>query len=200
MITSRSFRDGRAGSETGWGTYLLNPKEPARLGFFRTFAFSNPAWDWRTFDWDRDVADVDRRFAYLNATSPNLQDFKARGGRIVMYTGLADPVVPPADVVAYYDAVSKAMGGLRQTQEFFRFFPVPGMGHCMGGPGPNTFDALGALERWVEQGAAPDSIPASHSANGLVDRARPLCPYPQVAVYSGFGDINDAHNFSCGRP
>ena len=189
-----------AGSETGWGTYLLNPKEPARLGLFRTFAFGNPAWDWRRFDWDRDIADVDRRFAYLNATSPNLQDFKTRGGRIVMYTGLADPVVPPADVVAYYDAVSKAMGGLRQTQEFFRFFPVPGMGHCMGGPGPNTFDALGALERWVEHGAAPDSIPASHSANGLVDRARPLCPYPQEAVYSGFGDINDAHNFSCGRP
>ena len=66
------------------GALIPEPKEPARLGLFRTFAFGNPAWDWRRFNWDRDIADVDRRFAYLNATSPNLQDFKARGGRIVI--------------------------------------------------------------------------------------------------------------------
>jgi feruloyl esterase len=91
------------------------------------------------------------------------------------------------------------MGGLPQTQDFFRFFPRTWDGPRMGGLGRTRSMRSVLLERWVEHGAAPDSIPASHSANGLVDRARPLCPYPQVAVYSGLGDINDAHNFSCGR-
>jgi feruloyl esterase len=74
---------------------------------------------------------------------------------------------------------------------------VPGMAHCRGGEGPNTFDALSALEQWVEKGAVPSQIIASHATNGVVDRTRPLCPYPQVATYKGTGSIDDAASFVC---
>jgi len=123
--------------------------------------------------------------------------FKSRGGKLVMYTGLADPVTSPLDTVGYYEGVAKAMGGVDATQAFFRFFPAPGMAHCGGGAGPNTFDALAAVEAWVERGIAPDSIPASHSTNGQVDRTRPLCAYPAVARYKGAGSVDDAANFAC---
>jgi feruloyl esterase len=114
-----------------------------------------------------------------------------------MYTGWADPVVPPQDTVAYYDAVVKAMGGLQSTREFFRFFLAPGMGHCSGGPGPNQFDHLTALEQWIEKGVAPDKMIASHIVNGKVDRTRPLCLYPQVARWKGTGSTDEAANFTC---
>jgi feruloyl esterase len=74
---------------------------------------------------------------------------------------------------------------------------APGMGHCAGGEGPNEFDTLSAMERWVEQGTPPAQIVASHRTGGRVDRTRPLCPYPQVARYKGSGSIDDATNFSC---
>ncbi len=89
------------------------------------------------------------------------------------------------------------MGGLEKTREFYRFFLAPGMGHCTGGPGPNQFDHLTALEQWVEKGAAPDKMIASHSVNGKVDRTRPLCLYPQVARWKGTGSTDEAANFAC---
>ena len=79
-------------------------------------------------------------------------------------------------------------------------FLIPGMGHCSGGAGTDTFDGMGALEQWVEHGKAPNSIPASKVANGQVVRTRPLCPYPQVARYSGQGSTDEAANFSCVAP
>ena len=81
-----------------------------------------------------------------------------------------------------------------------RLFMVPGMNHCGGGPGPNTFDAVTALSNWVEQKQPPDTILGSHMTNGIVDLTRPLCPYPQVAQYSGQGDVKDASNFGCRIP
>jgi feruloyl esterase len=149
------------GSESGWGPYILDPKEPVRLGLFRDFAFGDPAWDWRTFDWDRDVRFIETRLPYLSAMSTDLSSFKSRGGKLLMYTGWADPVVPPADVASYYDAVVQAMGGLRKTRDFFRFFGVPGMGHCGGGYGPEMVDPMSALEAWVEHGQAPEQITAA---------------------------------------
>jgi len=96
-----------------------------------------------------------------------------------------------------YGAVAKANGGLERTRDFYRFFIAPGMGHCSGGPGPNQFDALTALEQWVEKGAAPEKLIASHSTNGKIDRTRPLCLYPQVARYKGTGGSDEAANFTC---
>jgi feruloyl esterase len=186
------------GSEQGWRAYITEPREPVRVGLFRYFVFHDPAWDWRTFDWDKDVAYVESQVPYLSATSRDLSAFKNRGGKLIMYTGLADPVVPPEDTINYYEAVTKAVGSLAETQKFFRFFPAPGMGHCGSGAGPNTFDALGALEAWVEQGRAPSKLVASHSTAGRVDRTRPLCPYPQVAKYLGANSIDDEASFVCG--
>jgi feruloyl esterase len=85
-------------------------------------------------------------------------------------------------------------------EDFARLFMVPGMQHCSGGPGPDTFDSLGALEQWVEHHKAPEKMIASHLTNGVVDRTRPLCVYPQVAQYKGKGDTNDAKNFACVNP
>jgi feruloyl esterase len=185
------------GSEAGWGTYITNPKEPVRISLFRDWVFQAPAWDPRSFDWDKDVATVNAKYPFLNAMSTDYGAFRARGGKLIMYTGTADPVVSPLDTFAYYDSVVKAAGGIGAAQSFYRFFPVPGMAHCGGGAGPNTFDALAAITAWVEQKQAPDSIAASHATNGVADRTRPLCAYPAVARYKGNGSIDDATNFSC---
>jgi feruloyl esterase len=159
--------------------------------------FKNPSWDPRAFDWDKDVATVNAAYPVLNAMSTDYSAFKARGGKLIMYTGLADPVTSPLDTIAYYESVVKAAGGAEAAKTFFRFFPAPGMAHCGGGAGPNTFDALSALDAWVEHGTAPESIPASHSSNGTIDRTRPLCAYPAVARYKGTGSIDEAANFTC---
>ena len=85
-------------------------------------------------------------------------------------------------------------------QSFYRLFMAPGMAHCGGGPGPNTFDMQAALEQWVERGTAPARIIATRAVSGVVDRIRPLCPYPQLASYKGSGDTNDAASFVCKTP
>jgi feruloyl esterase len=188
------------GSEQGWTQYLTGPREPVRIGFFRSIAFQNPSWDGRSFDWDRDIAFVLRHDNVMSAVSRDLRPFKARQGKVLMYTGWADPVVPPMDVVNYYENVAKTMGGMAATQSFFRFFPVPGMGHCNGGAGPSSFDALGALEEWVEKGVAPSQILATHSTGGTVDRTRPLCAHPAVIKYRGTGDPDAATSYTCAAP
>jgi len=181
----------------GWRAYVMDPTEPMRVGLFRYFLFHDPNWDWRTIDWDRDVAYAEQKLPFMQAVDRDLTPFKKRGGKLLMYTGWADPVVPPQDTAAYYDGVVKTMGGLERTRDFFRFFAAPGMGHCAGGPGPNQFDTLAALEQWVEKGVAPDKLIASHVTNGKVDRTRPLCPYPMVARWKGTGSTDEAANFSC---
>ena len=185
------------GTETSWTTYFVDPAEARRNEFWRLWVFSDPNWDWRTFDFDRDLAFADTKMAMVNANDANLKPFKARNGKLVMYHGWADSDVPPEDGVRYYESVQQAMGGPENTSDFFRLFMVPGMGHCGGGPGPNTFDAVAALDQWVDQGKAPEKIVASHLANGVADRTRPLCPYPQIAKWTGAGSIDDAANFVC---
>jgi feruloyl esterase len=180
-----------------WRQYVMDPPEPMRIGFFRYFLFHDPNWDYHTIDWDRDLAYAEQKLPFMAAVDRDLSPFKKRGGKLLMYTGWADPVVPPQDTVAYYDAVVKAMGGLEKTRDFYRFFLAPGMGHCGGGPGPNQFDMLTALEQWVEKGVAPDRIVATHSTNARVDRTRPLCMYPLVARWKGSGSTDEAVNFAC---
>ena len=183
-----------------WRQYILSPKEPSRVGVFRYFLFHDPNWSARTLDYDRDLAYAEQRIPHLAAVERDLSPFKKAGGKLIMYAGWMDPVVPPQDNVAYYEGVAKAMGGYDKTRDFFRLFVAPGMGHCSGGPGPNQFDALAALEQWVEKGVAPDMLLATHSTGGKVDRTRPLCPYPQIARYKGAGSIDDAANFACVTP
>jgi feruloyl esterase len=184
----------------GWRQYLTTPREPSRIGVFRHFLFHDASWKLSLLDYDRDLAFAESQIPHLAAVDKDLSPFKKSGGKLIMYAGWMDPVVPPQDNAAYYESVARRMGGYDKTRDFFRFFTAPGMGHCSGGPGPNQFDALTALEQWVEKGNAPDSLLATRSTGGKVDRTRPLCPYPQVARYKGAGSIDDAANFACVAP
>jgi feruloyl esterase len=119
---------------------------------------------------------------------------------MILYHGWSDQAIAPGNSVNYYESVVRAMGGAQKTQEFLRLFMVTGMTHCQGGAGPNTFDALTALERWRENGTAPDHLVAAHFTSNVIDNSRPLCPYPQVAQYKGSGNTTDAGNYTCANP
>ena len=200
----------------GWSLYWADPRDarqPARVNFWRVWAFDDPRWSWWTFDFGRDMARVDDRLAgTVNAMSPDLERFRARGGRLLQYHGLADPVVPFLDSISYAErvvALRAERGGLSpgaaraEAGSFHRLFLVPGMEHCRGGLGPDRFDALPDLVRWVEEGVAPERIVAAHVVGERATFSRPLCPFPQQARYRGEGDPNDAASFECradGRP
>jgi feruloyl esterase len=184
------------GSELGWTT--MGSAQPFVLGtqMFEFMVFKNPQFDYKSVDFDRDMAIVDTlEQGNVNAKQTDLSAFVARGGKMIQYHGWADPQISPSSSVEYYDAALKANKG--RLQDNYRLFMVPGMNHCGGGDGPASFDMLTALEQWVENKKAPDTIPAAHLANGKPDRTRILCPHPQVATYKGAGDPNDASSFVC---
>jgi feruloyl esterase len=181
------------GSELGWATFA--GPQPLSIGFdyFKYVVFENPNWDFRALNFDSDIVrarklDADR----INATDPDLAAFRKHGGKLIQYHGWSDPQIPPASSVAYYQSVLKKMGNT--VPDFYRLFMVPGMAHCGGGQGVNDFDALGAIEQWVEHKQAPAQIAASQKGG---HRTRPLCPYPQVSRYIGTGNPDDAANFTC---
>ena len=187
------------GSERGWA-FMAGGREPSEIGMaeFRDIVYHDPNWDWRTFDFDQGVAlaeKVDRNI--ITANDPNLKRFFSRGGKLLMYHGWTDPLIAPENSINYYTSVLDKMGGASKTGSSIRLFMVPGMDHCGGGEGPNSFDSVGAMEQWVERANPPTRIVASHSAGGRVDRTRPLCAYPQVARYQGSGSLDDAANFVC---
>lgn len=152
------------------------------------------------------------------ATTGDLSKFRDRGGKMIIYQGWADPIVPPLQTIAFYNRLSDAAGGAQSAQEFARLFLVPGFGHCFGGSGPNRFDSAGfgglgppsndaghdvftALSHWVEDGVAPSQVIATKlvkddPSKGIAMQ-RPLCPYPSKAWYKGEGDPNQAENFAC---
>lgn len=196
-------RGSEAFGESGiqsWRQYITDAKEPSRGGVFKYWLFNDPNWDMRTLDFDRDFDYMNAQLPHMHAVDRDLTPFKKAGGKMISYAGWMDPVVPPQDTAAYYEGVAKVMGGYDKTRDFYRLFIAPGMGHCAGGPGPNTFDMVTALENWVEKGIAPDTITATHSTAGKVDRTRPLCPYPAVARYTGKGSMDEAANFACVTP
>ncbi|HUC77595.1 MAG TPA: tannase/feruloyl esterase family alpha/beta hydrolase [Vicinamibacterales bacterium] len=181
------------GAELGWAGLVGGPEPTATaIDQYKYIVFKDPNWDWRTFDLDRDVAIADQvDGGTINAVNPHIEPFTSHGGKLLMYHGWADPLVGPGTSITYFNSLSK------DVRNAVRLFMVPGMGHCGGGEGPNTFDMMAAMERWIEQGEPPERIVASHATSGVVDRTRPLCPYPQVATYRGSGSIDEAANFSC---
>jgi feruloyl esterase len=186
------------GSEIGWAS-LLGPK-PMSLAVevYQYLVFQDLNWDFRKFDPDADVAAAAKKVGGLmDSADPNLRPFFGHGGKLIMYHGWADPGIPPRSSVQYYSSVVDTLGAASKTTASIRLFMVPGMAHCRGGDGTDTFDPVAPLDEWVTKGKAPDSIPASHLTRGAVDRTRPLCPYPEVAVYKGNGDTNEAANFAC---
>jgi feruloyl esterase len=187
------------GSELGWRAVAGGPAPfGAANDYFKYVVFRDPNWDWRTFDLDKDSAAADRvDDGTINATRTDLKRFLAHHGKMILYHGWTDTNITPQATVEYFEKLSAEMGGAAETLESVRLFMIPGMNHCGGGEGPNVFSMPTALARWVEDGKAPEQIPASHLSAGKVDRTRPLCPYPQMARYQGTGDPNDAANFSC---
>jgi feruloyl esterase len=195
------------GSGSGWMNVIV-PAAPggasADFGLadntmkYLVFTPPDPDWDFREFDFDRDIPMLEAWGALANAKDPDLSKFRARGGKVIMTYGWADAILQPMMGVNYYERAVEENGP--DTPDFFRLFMVPGMAHCGGGIGPDSHDAVTAIIDWVEAGEAPDAIVASKVVDGEVTRSRPLCPYPQVARYRGQGSIDDAANFSCATP
>jgi feruloyl esterase len=186
------------GSELGWGTF--GGQQPFAIGtqMYQFMVFKDPAWDYKTLNFDTHMAQVDAiENGAINALEPNLKPFASSKGKMILYHGWADPQIPAESSVGYYTRAMEAMGGTNKAKENVRLYMVPGMNHCGGGVGTATFDMVAALEQWVENNKAPESIPASKVTQGKTERTRPLCAYPQVATYKGSGSTDEAANFSC---
>ena len=225
LRTARAIYAGRGrgieghpmGHEEGWRSYLTGslPPVPGSGGrlvfpfstaapaaytftneFLRYFFFNDPTYDLTSFDLIRDAGVLEELRSTLDATDPDLGAFRARGGKLILAHGWADPALDAWGVIDYYARVTERTGAAT-TPDFARLFMLPGMFHCTDGPGPHKFDPLTAIERWVHDGVAPASMVATNPNSG---RSRPLCPYPAIAVYTGVGSIEDAANFTCPAP
>lgn len=213
------FLPGGQSGPAGWSLWIAGAAPGKSLQYaFATqgganLIYQNPSWDFRAYNLDHDVKVADDTMGdRLNAVDPDLNALKNLGGKLILYHGWSDPALPPQATVNYYQSVAAKLGQ-KQTAGFVRLYMVPGMQHCGGGPGPDSFGATPgaaksdplhsmslALENWVEHGSIPGKIIAAKYADGHVVRTRPLCPYPQVARYSGSGNTDDAANFTCAAP
>ncbi len=168
--------------------------------FFNGLALAGepPPIDIFKFNFDTDPARIDKAAVEINATSTDWSGFKKHHGKLLLYTGVSDPVFSAVDLIRYYKQVQQENGGAAETDSFARLFLVPGMNHCAGGPALDEFDTLGAMQSWVEQGKAPESMVASGQA--FPGRTRPLCAYPLITKYRGHGNPEDSASFSCEKP
>jgi Tannase and feruloyl esterase len=213
------YLPGAEEGEGGWGLWITGPAPVKSLmaffgnGFFSGFVYEKHDWDYKTFHVDADLKAANEKTAQaLNATDADLKSFKARGGKLILYHGWNDPAITALNTVNYYDSVLAKMGQ-HDVDSFVRLYMVPGMQHCGGGPGPDSFGAVGdlkfddqqhsmdaSLEQWVEKGTVPSTIIASKFEGQDRTHAkmtRPLCTYPLVAKYKGSGDTNEAASFAC---
>jgi hypothetical protein len=203
----------------GWALWIMGPA-PAKslmaffgLGFYANMVYEDSAWDYKTFTVESGFNAAHEKTAKaLDAGDADLEPFKKRGGKLILYHGWNDPAIPALSTVRYYDQVIAKMGQ-GNADSFLRLYMIPGMQHCDNGPGADSFGQVGqlvfddpqhsvdaALEQWVEKGTEPGTIIASKYAGD--DRqppqmTRPLCAYPQSTKYKGSGDPNDAANFKC---
>ena len=161
----------------------------------RIWGFQNANYDWNTFDLDRDMPIINSKIGFVDAVDPDLSKFKAHGGKLLLYAGWGDTTITPENTVLYYESVLGKMKG--NQGDFVRLFMVPGMAHCRGGDGPNSFDTIGTMESWREKNVTPTQMMGFNPASSL---SRPICSYPQAPKYKGSGNIKDASNWSCAAP
>ena len=186
------------GTELQWAT-LYGPDPYGNAADpIKYIAMKDANWDPNTFNPATDIekarkADPDN---VLRSADPNIKAFFDRGGKLFMYQGFADPQVTSDNAIRYHQMVLDKVGKSVKGKSI-ELFMVPGMYHCQGGPGTDTFDKMAAITQWVEQGKAPERIVASHLTNGKVDRTRPLCTFPKVAKWNGSGSTDDEASFSC---
>ena len=193
------------GSEPGWSQYTNVTADPVKAAAVRNLdlraaMFGDPNFDFAKFDPVRDTTHArSENFAkYYEADNPDIRPFLAKGGKLILWHGLDDPAPSPWGTVDYYERVQKAVGP--QAASSVRLFLAPGVRHCGGGPGANTFDLLAPLDEWVKHGTAPDRISARRVAppeTPLAPMSRPLCAYPARPSYVGNGDVNDERSFVC---
>jgi len=234
LYTGSYLRDGKLvnhgmlpGAElgdSGWSLWITGKFAGASAdaglsqGYFRNLVYADPGWYLRSFDLDRDLKAAEEKSGdALNAVNPDLSAFKAHGGKLILYHGWNDPAISALGTIDYVNSVAKTMGA-EQTSSFLRLFLIPGMQHCVGGPGPTNFGQFGltanpafndsahnltvALEQWVEKGTAPEQVigrgNTDPSGAGKGDAfTQPICAWPKAAIYSGSGDRKDAANYSC---
>jgi len=186
------------GTELQWGT-LYGPQPYGNAAEpLKYLVMKDVSWDPNTFNPANDIekarkADPDD---VLKSDNANIKPFFDRGGKLFMYQGFADPQVTSDNAIRYHQMVLDKVGKGVEGKSI-ELFMVPGMYHCQGGPGTDTFNKMAAIEQWVEKGKAPDGIVASHMTDGKVDRTRPLCVFPKVAKWNGTGSTDAAANFSC---
>jgi feruloyl esterase len=175
------------------GAQRPNPNGPGGVFDLVKIANNDPNADWQKFDLDRDMKVLDEKIGYVDAVDFDMSKYKKSGGKLIITHGWADTGITPENTIWYYSQVLNKMG--KNQSDWMRLFMAPGMGHCGGGPGVNSFDSIGALEKWVEKGVAPETMMGIGR-----DMTRPMCSYPQVAEYKGTGDIKDGSNWACKAP
>ena len=204
-----------------WQPWIINTPAENSIqmmfgnSFFGQAVFEDPKWDFHALNFDSDVTYAfEKAGVHLNSTSPDLRSFRAHGGKLIQYHGWADAAISPFGSIDYYEKVLAFFAKYPDPRssgavaDFYRLYMVPGMGHCGGGIGPNSFgnggnrfvgdadrDLLTALDRWVEKGVAPEQFIGTGAT-----MTRPLCTYPKVAKYKGSGDPNSAASFTCSAP
>jgi feruloyl esterase len=167
--------------------------------YFRDIVFNNPQWDFRFYDYDKDLeASFKAGSDILDVPSNGLTRFFEGGGKLLLSHGWADGLIPAPNTIAFYKSMTANMDPGKVAGSV-RLFMFPGMGHCGGGDAPCVVDMLSVIDKWVSEGKAPDSIIASRPPDQK-PMTRPVCPYPQIAGYKGTGDIDDAANFICAEP
>jgi pimeloyl-ACP methyl ester carboxylesterase len=167
---------------------------PLPDNWIRYFLLKDPAADTSTLgyaDWYRLFAQSQREYAStIDTSNPNLTAFRATGGKLLTWHGEADEVIFPAGTTQYWNRVEHATPG--KNSDFYRLFMAPGVGHCGGGTGPLPTDPLAALVAWVEEGKAPETLPAANTTS-----TRNLCQYPLVNHYDGKGNPKEATSYRC---